>query len=124
MPPDAGHVRLDGVDITGAPLHARDITLVFQSYALFPHRSVFDNIAFGLVMRGEAKPAIRDKVEAALALVRLSGLGERYPARSLSGGQQQRVALARALVVRPRVLLLNKPLSNLDTRLREEMRER
>ena len=122
VPPDAGHVWLDGTDITRAPLHARDITLVFQSYALFPHRTVFDNIAFGLVMRGEGKPAIRDKVEKALALVRLSGLGERYPAQ-ISGGQQQRVALARALVVRPKVLLLDEPLSNLDTRLREEMRD-
>jgi putative spermidine/putrescine transport system ATP-binding protein len=120
--PDAGSVRLDGRTITDAPLHGRNITLVFQSYALFPHRTVHENIAFGLVMRRESKAAIRDKVERALQLVRLGGLGDRYPAQ-ISGGQQQRVALARALVVSPKVLLLDEPLSNLDARLRDEMRD-
>jgi spermidine/putrescine ABC transporter ATP-binding subunit len=119
--PDEGRVILGGEEITHRPLYARNTTLVFQNYALFPHLSVYDNIAFGLVMRGERKPAIRARVEEALALVRLPGIGARYPAQ-LSGGQQQRVALARALVVRPAVLLLDEPLSNLDARLREEMR--
>ena len=120
--PDAGSIRLNGRDITTAPLHDRDVTLVFQSYALFPHRTVFDNIAFGLVMRRQGKALIRDKVERALTLVRMSGFENRYPAQ-ISGGQQQRVALARALVVAPRVLLLDEPLSNLDARLRDQMRD-
>ncbi|MGE0714724.1 MAG: ABC transporter ATP-binding protein [Alphaproteobacteria bacterium] len=120
--PDSGTVVLGGTDITRRPLHARDVTLVFQNYALFPHLTVFDNVAFGLVMRRVAKAEIRARVEEALALVRLAGLGQRYPAQ-ISGGQQQRVALARALVVRPSVLLLDEPLSNLDARLRDEMRD-
>ncbi|MBI1735654.1 MAG: ABC transporter ATP-binding protein [Candidatus Rokubacteria bacterium] len=119
--PDGGRIVLGGEDITFRPLHARNTAMVFQSYALFPHLSVADNVGFGLVMRGERKDAIRARVEEALALVRLPGLGARYPAQ-LSGGQQQRVALARALVVRPAVLLLDEPLSNLDARLRDEMR--
>jgi putative spermidine/putrescine transport system ATP-binding protein len=119
--PDGGRIVLGGEDITHRPLHARNTAMVFQSYALFPHLSVADNVGFGLVMRREAKAAIRARVEEALALVRLPGFGARYPAQ-LSGGQQQRVALARALVVRPAVLLLDEPLSNLDARLRDEMR--
>lgn len=121
LQPDSGTIRLGGRDVTHVPIHARNMTLVFQSYALFPHLTVFENVAFGLRMRREKPPAIRKRVDAALDLVRLSGFGERYPAQ-ISGGQQQRVALARALVVRPELLLLDEPLSNLDARLREEMR--
>jgi ABC-type Fe3+/spermidine/putrescine transport system ATPase subunit len=97
------------------------MALVFQSYALFPHLTVFDNIAFGLRMRKERGEAVRRRVDQVLELVRLPGFGDRYPAQ-ISGGQQQRVALARALVVHPELLLLDEPLSNLDARLREEMR--
>jgi len=118
---DAGTVVLGGTDITRHPLHARNVTLVFQNYALFPHLTVFDNVAFGLSMRRRPKPEIRERVERALDMVRLSGLGGRYPTQ-ISGGQQQRVAVARALVVEPAVLLLDEPLSNLDARLRDEMR--
>ena len=95
--------------------------MVFQSYALFPHMTVAENVAFGLEMRGLAKPEIAARAKEALRLVRLEGFAERYP-RQLSGGQQQRVALARALAIRPDVLLLDEPLSNLDAKLREEVR--
>jgi putative spermidine/putrescine transport system ATP-binding protein len=121
LQPDAGRIALDGRDITSVPVHARNTALVFQSYALFPHLTVFENIAFGLRMRREKEPAIKTRVDEALDLVRLGGMGGRLPAQ-ISGGQQQRVALARALVVRPALLLLDEPLSNLDARLREEMR--
>ena len=96
--------------------------LVFQNYALFPHMTVAGNVAFGLEMRGVARAERRERVQAALELVRLDGFGDRRP-RQLSGGQQQRVALARALVVAPAVLLLDEPLSNLDAKLREDMRD-
>ena len=118
---DAGTLALDGADITCLPPEKREIGVVFQSYALFPHMTVAENIGFGLKMRGRPKAEIAAAVEQALALVRLDGLGGRYP-RALSGGQQQRVALARALVTRPRLLLMDEPLSNLDAQLREEMR--
>ena len=118
---DAGRLTLDGTDITHAPPEKRDIGLVFQSYALFPHKTVAENIGFGLKMRRRPRAEIARAVEEALALVRLDGLGGRYP-RALSGGQQQRVALARALAIRPRLLLMDEPLSNLDAQLREEMR--
>jgi spermidine/putrescine ABC transporter ATP-binding subunit len=121
LQPDSGAIALDGRDITDVPVHARNAALVFQSYALFPHLTVFENVAFGLRMRREKQAAIRARVEEALELVRLAGFGGRYPGQ-ISGGQQQRVALARALVVRPALLLLDEPLSNLDARLREEMR--
>ena len=119
--PDQGRVLLDGEDITARPIHARNIGLVFQNHALFPHMTAFDNIVFGLRMRGVSRAERRARVVEALALVRLEGLGSRMPAQ-LSGGQQQRVALARALVVRPKLLLLDEPLSNLDARLRDELR--
>src|SRR5262249_38345791 len=111
-----GHRRVP----TLLPEH-RNIGMVFQNYALFPHLTVFDNVAFGLEMRRTPAPAIAERVAAVLAKVQLAGLERRYP-RQLSGGQQQRAALARALVIAPDVLLLDEPLANLDAKLREEMR--
>ena len=119
--PDRGALRIGGRSMTGVPPYRRSIGVVFQSYALFPHLDVFDNLAFGLRMHGETKAAIAAGVRQGLDLVQLAGLERRYP-RELSGGQQQRVALARALVWRPSVLLLDEPLSNLDAKLRQEMR--
>src|SRR5712671_7761955 len=119
--PSAGHVRLAGEDVTLLPPWKRNAGMVFQSYALFPHLTVAQNVAFGLEMRKLARADIARRVEETLALVRLGGYGGRLP-RQLSGGQQQRVALARALVIRPDVLLLDEPLSNLDAKLRQEVR--
>jgi spermidine/putrescine ABC transporter ATP-binding subunit len=119
--PDDGQIVLAGEDITRVPVHRRNLGLVFQSYALFPHMTVFENVAFGLRRHGVAPAELRPRVERMLELVRLGPLGARHP-RELSGGQQQRVALARALVTEPRVLLLDEPLSNLDALLRDEMR--
>ena len=118
--PESGAIRIDGADVRDTPVHRRDIGMVFQNYALFPHMSVYENIAFGLAVRGVAGAETAERVRAMLALVRLAGYEERRP-RQLSGGQQQRVALARALVTRPRVLLLDEPLGALDRRLRQEM---
>jgi len=118
--PSMGAIRVDGADITHVPAHKRDMGMVFQNYALFPHRTVAENVAFGLRMRGMEKPAIAAKVKAALAMVELSGLEDRRPAQ-LSGGQQQRVALARAIVIEPRVLLCDEPLGALDKKLRQQM---
>ena len=120
--PDAGTVHLAGRDVTALPPHRREVNQVFQSYALFPHLSVFDNVAFGLRMKKLPATEIRPQVDRALALVALAGLERRRPAQ-LSGGQRQRVALARALVCEPRVLLLDEPLSALDARLRAQVRE-
>ncbi|MEE1799414.1 ABC transporter ATP-binding protein [Streptomyces sp. NPDC101062] len=122
VPPTAGRVRVDGRDITDAPVHRRDMGVVFQSYALFPHLDVARNIAFGLEMRKIPKAELKRRVDDALTLVRLGHLAGRRIAQ-LSGGQQQRVALARALVVEPAVLLLDEPLSNLDAQLRSAMRD-
>ena len=119
--PSAGHVRLAGQDVTLLPPWRRNAGMVFQSYALFPHMTVAQNVAFGLEMRKLPRADIERRVEEVLALVRLGGYGGRLP-RQLSGGQQQRVALARALAIRPDVLLLDEPLSNLDAKLRQEVR--
>jgi spermidine/putrescine ABC transporter ATP-binding subunit len=119
--PDGGEIVLAGENITRVAVHRRNLGLVFQSYALFPHMTVFENVAFGLRRRGVPPAELGPRVERILELVRLGPLGARHP-RELSGGQQQRVALARALVTEPRVLLLDEPLSNLDALLRDEMR--
>jgi putative spermidine/putrescine transport system ATP-binding protein len=121
LTPDAGEIRIAGRDVARLPPHKRNTGMVFQSYALFPHLPVAENVAFGLRMRRVERSAIARRVAEALALVRLDRLGDRYP-RQLSGGQQQRVALARALVIHPEILLLDEPLSNLDAKLRQEMR--
>ena len=119
--PTSGSVRLGDRDITALPPWKRNTGLVFQSYALFPHMTVAENTAFGLEMRKMPKAEMAPKIAEALRLVQLDHLGDRLP-RQLSGGQQQRVALARALVFRPDVLLLDEPLSNLDAKLRQEVR--
>ena len=119
--PTAGQVKLGGREVTVLPPWKRNAGMVFQSYALFPHLTVAQNVAFGLEMRKLPRADIGKRVEEALALVRLAGYGARLP-RQLSGGQQQRVALARALAIRPDILLLDEPLSNLDAKLRQEVR--
>ncbi|HXW09014.1 MAG TPA: ABC transporter ATP-binding protein [Steroidobacteraceae bacterium] len=118
--PDAGRVLLGGEDVTDTPPYARDVNTVFQDYALFPHMSVADNVAYGLRIRGIDASERRSRAREMLELVRLGELGARRP-YELSGGQRQRVALARALINRPKVLLLDEPLGALDLRLREEM---
>jgi ABC-type Fe3+/spermidine/putrescine transport system ATPase subunit len=118
---DSGQVAIGGRNMDGIPPERRNIGILFQSYALFPHLSVFDNVAFGLRMRGLPEARLRRKVEEALALVRLPNAGRKRPAM-LSGGEQQRIAFARAVVIEPSLLLLDEPFSNLDARLRQEMR--
>jgi putative spermidine/putrescine transport system ATP-binding protein len=118
--PTAGRILVDDVEITTVPPHKRNIGMVFQNYALFPHMTAFDNIAFSLRQRKIPKKEIERRVEQALELVQLQGLGKRF-SRELSGGQQQRVALARALVFSPRVLLMDEPMGALDKKLREHL---
>src|SRR5579872_1979778 len=118
--PTSGQIRLDGVDVASVPAFKRNVNTVFQSYALFPHLRVFDNVAFGLRRAGVDKHEIRRRVDGALAQVQLTGLERRKPAQ-LSGGQQQRVALARVLVLRPSVVLLDEPLGALDAKIRRSL---
>lgn len=121
LEPDEGRVYFDRRDVTRLPPWERHLGMVFQNYALWPHMTVFENVAFGLVERRVPAPEVRRRVGEALEMVGLAGMEARFPSQ-LSGGQQQRVALARALVVRPRLLLLDEPFSNLDAKLRVQMR--
>ncbi|WP_431205140.1 ABC transporter ATP-binding protein [Bradyrhizobium betae] len=120
LDPTRGAIRLEGKDLTAIHPAKRGLGIVFQSYALFPHMTAAENVAFGLEMRKVTRSERTERVRAALAMVGLAGYEDRHP-RRMSGGQQQRVALARALVIKPSVLLLDEPLSNLDAKLREEM---
>jgi len=119
--PTSGQIMLDGKAINDLPPHRRDMSMVFQSYAIFPHLNVFENIAYGLNVQHRSQEEIRRRVGTVMELVELTGYENRQP-NQLSGGQQQRVALARALVMEPKVLLMDEPLSNLDAKLREQMR--
>jgi iron(III) transport system ATP-binding protein len=120
--PTSGTISIGGIDVTRVPPSERDVSMVFQSYALFPHMSVLENVGYGLTVARLPKAEVLEKAQAALATVGLTGFDARLPSE-LSGGQQQRVAVARALVLEPGVLLFDEPLSNLDARLRRQMRE-
>jgi putative spermidine/putrescine transport system ATP-binding protein/spermidine/putrescine transport system ATP-binding protein len=119
--PTEGDIFIKGARINDTPIHKRNLGMIFQNYALFPHKTIFDNVAFGLKYRSVSKQQIREKVTRALEMVRLPGVENRMPSQ-LSGGQQQRIAMARAIVIEPDVLLMDEPLSALDENLREEMR--
>ncbi|MEY8841055.1 ABC transporter ATP-binding protein, partial [Cribrihabitans sp. XS_ASV171] len=121
LDPTEGEILIGGRRVNDVPIHKRNLGIVFQNYALFPHKTVAENVAFGLKYRDVPKSEIAGKVQAALDLVQLPDVGDRYP-KALSGGQQQRIALARAIVIEPEVLLLDEPLSALDANLREDMR--
>ncbi|MDU8924206.1 ferric ABC transporter ATP-binding protein [Pasteurellaceae bacterium LIM206] len=121
--PTSGQIFIDGADVTKSSIQQRDICIVFQSYALFPHMSIGDNVGYGLKMQGIRSEERRQRIKEALALVDLAGFEDRF-VDQISGGQQQRVALARALVLKPKVLLFDEPLSNLDANLRRSMREK
>ena len=120
--PSGGQILINGKDVTQLGPNERQVSMVFQSYALFPHMTVLQNVSYGLEVSGVPRTQIRDRAQTALSTVGLQGMDERYPSE-LSGGQQQRVAVARALVIEPAVLLFDEPLSNLDARLRRSMRE-
>jgi len=119
--PTEGEIFIKGKLVNNVPIHKRNLGMIFQNYALFPHKTIFDNVAFGLKYRNVPKEEIKEKVERALEMVRLPGVENRMPSQ-LSGGQQQRIAMARAIVIEPDVLLMDEPLSALDENLREEMR--
>ncbi len=119
--PTGGDILIKGVRINDTPIHKRNLGMIFQNYALFPHKTVYDNVAFGLKYRDVPREKVREKVTRALEMVRLPGMENRMPSQ-LSGGQQQRIAMARAIVIEPDVLLMDEPLSALDENLREEMR--
>lgn len=121
--PTSGQIFIDGEDVTHSSIQQRDICIVFQSYALFPHMSIGDNVGYGLKMQGVAKEERQKRVKESLELVDLAGFEDRF-VDQISGGQQQRVALARALILKPKVLLFDEPLSNLDANLRRSMREK
>ncbi len=119
--PTEGDIFINGERVNDIPIHKRNLGMIFQNYALFPHKTIFENVAFGLKYRNVSKEEMRDKVDRALNMVRLPGVENRMPSQ-LSGGQQQRIAMARAIVIEPNVLLMDEPLSALDENLREEMR--
>lgn len=122
LEPDGGELRIKGKSMRGVPANKRDLGMVFQTYSLFPHMTVGENVAYGLKLRKTTKSEMTDRVKKVLDLVKLPHVGDRYP-KQLSGGQRQRIAIARALVTEPSLLLLDEPLSNLDAKLREELRE-